>query len=93
MTSYSTKSTIFKNAITSIFHTSQLSILVFSKLTQLYHVSLREEKVQKRAKNKSARFIKGEINQSGTKRAIEVYGEKEKESKKWEASEGKMVCL
>ena len=61
------------NDVTTIFHTSQPTILVFAKFTQLYHVSLREEKEQGRVKNKSAREnMKGEIKDSGTKRVIEV---------------------
>ena len=43
------------NDVTSIFHASQPTILVFSKFTQLYHVSMREEKVQVRVKYKSVR--------------------------------------
>ena len=69
------------NDVISIVHTSQPTILVFSKFIQLYHVSMR-------AKNKSARKNKTrEIKQSGKSRVIEVLRKKkEKEGQKWEES-------
>ena len=58
------------NDVIPIVHTSQPTILVFSKFIQLYHVSMR-------AKNKSARKNKTrEIKQSGKSRVIEVLRKK-----------------